>query len=172
MDPITLLLASMLAAAAADQEEKAALARRRAPPGTSPPPPADPEATHEAMELLGEVWPPSLTPLDWAWMELMDAYGTPVHPWTPEQIVAFHQGELICPLGHHVESGFFRYLDMDLVMSKLEPSHEPDSIVLDQQNPGRDLGVVHGLVQCKHPDHSDGNQVFWFPFSDLELNYR
>ncbi len=170
MDPISLLLATLLAAAASDQADQARR-QHRGDPGRPPQDPPDPLATpQEAIDLLGETWPERLTPLDWAWMELMEASGTPVHPWTLEQVQAFRQGQVICPLGHNMKEGFFRYLEMNLQESPIKPEGH-DAAVVDQESGETDYGVVNGLVRCTHEGHSPSNNIFWFPFSGFDLNY-
>ena len=169
MDPITIILATLAAAAASDQEKKAA--EQRARTGQSAP---DPWASREALEVLGEAWPPNLTPLDWAWMEVLEASGTPVHSWTSTQLDAFREGHVVCPSGHDMGTGHMKYLDMDITESTVtpHPRKTPLTAVIDQTDAVRQESITHGLVRCTHPDHSHIDQVFWFPFLLFEIDYR
>lgn len=167
MDPVTLILATMLAAAASDQSEKQRQQQKNPEPIKLPP--VDLGSSQEALDLLGEAWPPNMHEVDFAWMDLMDAYGTRVLPWTHEQLISFKQGVLMCPLGH-TDPDFFEHLELQIENAPIEQETGGKYRVLtDDRAPDRYEN--HGLIVCNHPGHDDNNKTFWFPWHLMELDF-
>jgi hypothetical protein len=162
MDPITVLLATLLTAAAADQsEQRTRRPRRLGEPREPDPPPELPEASMEALELLGEAWPESLTEADFAWMDLMEALGHKVVSWNHEQLAAFRNNTLMCPLGH-TDITQMEYMTIKSEENPLFHSKASGEFIVGATD--RDIrDELGGIVICKHPGHSPDDHAFWFP---------
>ncbi len=179
MDPISVILATILAAAASDQVQQSGSRQKRDPwpPGKKP----SRQDLVEAAALLGEEWPNNLTPMDWAWMGFMETYGTPVQPWTPQQLAAFQAQRITCPLGHDIRDVTFEYVDMNINRAPVQIDRhdaetrdfleiEPTATIQTGETKTEE-SVASGLAVCTHPDHTDENKTFWFPYQWFDVDY-
>lgn len=168
MDPVTFLLATLLAAAASDEVQKQARDQKK--PDAPPEPDLDADLA-EALDLLGENWPQTMSPADWALMELMETLGQPVSPWTHAQLVSFGQGTLMCPLGHTLEDARMKVLDFGVSMAPLTQD-KGSRVTADSGLFDTEYDLAGGLISCGHPDHTDADRLFWFPFRFLDMHWK